>query len=270
MDFLEIDGVRLETAWHGPPPDRVPTLVFLHEGLGCVSLWRDFPARLAQATGLGALVYSRRGYGLSDPVALPRPVRFMHDEALVLEQVLEAAGVRDAIVVGHSDGASIALIHAATHVAPPRTRVRALALEAPHVFVEEITVASIAAIGRDYETTELPRRLAKHHGANTACAFRGWHDVWLDPEFRSWSIAQLLPRVAAPALVLQGADDEYGTMRQVAALLGAPGGPSADISGGTAGPVTARLLAGCGHSPHRDRPDEVLAAMRAFIAAVLR
>ncbi len=266
MDFLEIAGVRLETAWHGPPPDQAPTLVFLHEGLGSVSLWRDFPARLARATGLGALVYSRRGYGRSDPGPLPRPIRFMHDEALVLERVLDAAHIRAAILVGHSDGASIALIHAATHPGP---RVRALALEAPHVFVENLSVASIAAIGREYERTDLRRRLERHHGPNTDGAFRGWHDVWLDPAFRSWSILELVPRIAVPALVLQGADDEYGTMRQVAALLGAAGGPSFDVSGGTAGPVTARLLPGCGHSPHRDRPDEVLEGMRAFIERVL-
>ncbi len=263
MDFLKIAGIRLEAAWHGPPPDRAPTLVFLHEGLGCVSLWRDFPARLAQATGLGALVYSRRGYGRSDPVPLPRPVRVMHDEAEVLEQVLVAAGIRRAIVVGHSDGASIALIHAATH-APGR--VRALVLEAPHVFVEDVSVASIARVRREYESTELPRRLAKYHGANTECAFRGWNDVWLDPEFRSWSIVELLPRVAAPALVLQGVNDEYGTTRQVAALLGGPGGPGLESPGGTEGPVTARLLPACGHSPHRDQPEAVLEAMRAFIA----
>lgn len=255
MDFLQIDGIRLEAAWHGPPPDATPTLVFLHEGLGCVSLWRDFPARLAQATGLGALVYSRRGYGRSDPVPLPRPVRFMHDEALVLEQVLDAAGIPEAILVGHSDGASIALIHAATHAGP---RVRALALEAPHVFVEDISVASIAAIGREYETTGLPRRLARHHGANAEGAFRGWNDVWLDPEFRAWSIVELLHRIEPPTLVLQGAGDEYGTVRQVAAILGE-----------TEGPATARLLPGCGHSPHRDRPEEVLSAMRTFIQGVL-
>src|SRR5512135_2686346 len=143
MDFLRIDGIRLEVAWHGPPPHAArdaPTLVFLHEGLGCVSLWRDFPARLARATGLGALVYSRRGYGRSDPTPLPRPVRFMHEEAEVLEQVLDAAGVRVALPVGHSDGASIALIHAGMS-APANQRVRALALEAPHVFVEDLSVA---------------------------------------------------------------------------------------------------------------------------------
>ncbi len=255
MDFLWIDGVRLEIAWHGPRPDEAPTLVFLHEGLGCVSLWRDFPARLARATGLGALVYSRRGYGRSDPVPLPRPVRFMHEEALVLERVLDTAGIRTAILVGHSDGASIALIHAATH---PGERVRALALEAPHVFVEDVSVASIAAIRKEYETTDLPRRLAKHHGANTGCAFRGWNDVWLDAEFRGWSIVELLSRIAPPTLVVQGEGDEYGTLRQVAAILG-----------GTEGPVTARLFPGCGHSPHRDCPDAVLAAMRAFIAQTL-
>ncbi|HEX9109776.1 MAG TPA: alpha/beta hydrolase, partial [Longimicrobiales bacterium] len=241
---------------HGARAEAAPTLVFLHEGLGSVSLWRDFPARLAQATGLGALVYSRRGYGRSDPVPLPRPVRFMHDEAEVLEKVLDAAGVRQAIPVGHSDGASIALIHAATY---PGERVRALVLEAPHVFVEDVSVASIAAIGDEYRSTDLPRRLARHHGDNTDGAFRGWNEVWLDPAFRAWDIQALLPRIRMPALVLQGEDDEYGTPAQVEA-----------IGRGVSAPVESHLLASCGHSPHRDRPEAVLAAVTAFLRKTLK
>ncbi len=247
--------VRLEAAWHGPPPDRAPTLVFLHEGLGSVSLWRNFPALLAARTGLGALVYSRRGYGRSDPIGLPRPVHFMHDEAEVLERVLDAAGVRQAVPVGHSDGASIALIHAATH---PGERVRALALEAPHVFVEDLTVASIAVIGEVYRTTDLRHRLAKHHGDNTDGAFRGWNEVWLNPAFRQWNIEALLPRIRVPVLVVQGADDEYGSERQVEA-----------IRRGVTGPVETLLLGACGHSPHRDRPEAVLEAMADFVREVV-
>ncbi|MET0395853.1 MAG: alpha/beta hydrolase [Longimicrobiaceae bacterium] len=254
--FLEAGGHRLEYAWHGPPPDAAPTLVFLHEGLGCVSLWRGFPERLAEATGCGALVYSRAGYGRSDPVPLPRPVRFMHDEGLrVLPEVLDAAGVRDAVLVGHSDGASIALVHAGSGTAD---RVRALVLEAPHVFVEDVSVRSIAAIGEAYRHGGLRDRLARHHGANVDCAFHGWNGVWLDPEFRAWSIEEFLPRVSVPILVVQGEADEYGTLAQVEA-----------VRGGAAGPVEAVVLPGVGHSPHRDAPEATLAAMARFVSAVL-
>jgi pimeloyl-ACP methyl ester carboxylesterase len=254
--FLEADGRRLEYSWHGPPPERAPTLVFLHEGLGCVGLWRDFPARLAAATGCGALVYSRAGYGRSDPVPLPRPVTFMHHEGLrVLPEVLRAAGVRDAVLVGHSDGASIALVHAGSGAAD---RVRALVLEAPHVFVEDVSVRSIARIGEAYRDTDLRAKLARHHGDNVDCAFGGWNGVWLDPEFRSWNIEEYLPRVAVPALVVQGEADEYGTLAQVDAVRRQSGGP-----------VETLVLPGVGHSPHRDAPDATLAAMAAFVRRVV-
>lgn len=253
--FLRAGGRRLEYAWHGPPPEQAPTLVFLHEGLGCVSLWRDFPARLAEATGCGALVYSRAGYGRSDPAPLPRPVGFMHDEALrVLPEVLDAAGVRDAVLVGHSDGASIALVHAGSGRAG---RVRALALEAPHVFVEDVSVESIARIGRAYRETGLRAKLARHHGANVDCAFLGWNGVWLDPEFRAWNIEEYLPRVAVPVLVVQGEADEYGTPAQVEA-----------VRRGAGGPVETLLLPGVGHAPHRDAPEATLDAMAEFVGRV--
>lgn len=254
---LRAGGHRLEYAWFGPPPERAPTLVFLHEGLGCVAMWRDFPARVAAATGWGALVYSRAGYGRSDPVDLPRPVTFMHREGReVLPEVLEAAGVRDAVLVGHSDGGSIALIHAGSGDAP---RVRGVVLEAPHVFVEEVSVESIARIGEVYHSTDLPRRLARYHGDNTECAFRGWNEVWLDPEFRVWNIEEYLPRIAVPVLVIQGEDDEYGTPAQVEAIQRQAGGP-----------VETLLLPDCGHSPHRDQPERTLAAMVEFVRGVRR
>ncbi|HEX7238788.1 MAG TPA: alpha/beta hydrolase [Longimicrobiaceae bacterium] len=255
-EFLEAGGQRLEYAWHGPPPGEAPTLVFLHEGLGCVSLWRDFPARLAEATGCGALVYSRAGYGRSDPVDLPRPVSFMHHEGLrVLPEVLDAAGVRDAVLVGHSDGASIALVHAGSGAAG---RVRALVLEAPHVFVEDVSVASIARAGEAYRGTDLRAKLARHHGGNVDCAFRGWNEVWLHPEFRAWNLEAYLPAISVPVLVVQGEADEYGTLAQVEA-----------VRTGVRGPVETLVLPGVGHSPHRDRPDETLAAMAAFVRRAL-
>jgi pimeloyl-ACP methyl ester carboxylesterase len=248
--FVAAGGRRLEYRWIGPRGDEAPTLVFLHEGLGSASLWRDFPDRLAAATGLGALVYSRAGYGRSEPADLPRPVRFMHDEAEVLVDVLEATGVRDPVLVGHSDGASIAIIYAGSDAGP---RPRALVLEAPHVFTEPHGLASIAAIREQYRTTELRERLARHH-AHVDIAFRGWNDVWLDPEFRAWNIEEYLPRIAAPVLVVQGEDDEYGTWAQVEA-----------IRAGSGGLVEVLAVPACGHSPHREHPDAVLAAVARFI-----
>jgi pimeloyl-ACP methyl ester carboxylesterase len=218
-------------------------------------MWRDFPARLAEATGLGALVYSRGGYGRSDPVALPRPLRFMHDEALVsLPEVLDAAGVREAILVGHSDGASIALVHAAR---PDSGRIRALVLEAPHVFCEELSVRSIAAAAERYRDGDLRRALERHHGSNVDVAFWGWNRAWLDPGFRDWSIEESLPFVLVPVLLIQGEDDEYGTPRQLDVIEARSGGP-----------VERLMLARCGHSPHRDQPERTLVAMTAFVRKV--
>ncbi|HEV2851261.1 MAG TPA: alpha/beta hydrolase [Thermoanaerobaculia bacterium] len=249
--MLEVDGVRLEHRWLGPGPGSAPTLVFLHEGLGSVSLWRDFPDRLAERTGCGALVYSRAGYGKSDPVPLPRPVRFMHDEAAVLPKVLEAAGVRESILVGHSDGASIALIHAG-HDQPAGPR--GLILEAPHVFTEPSGLESIARMAEVYQTTDLREKLARHHGANVDVAFWGWNGVWLDPEFRAWNLEEFLPAIRVPILILQGDRDEYGTWKQVEAIERQAGGP-----------VEAVLVPDCGHSPHRDQPEVALEAMAGWL-----
>lgn len=251
MRHLSAAGRRLEYEWHGPPPEEAPTLVFLHEGLGSVTTWRDFPARLAAATGCGALVYSRAGYGGSDPVPLPRPLRFMHDEALqALPDVLRATAVREAVLVGHSDGASIALIHAGSGLATP---VRGLVLEAPHVFVEEVSVRSIAAAAESFVSGDLRRALERHHGANVEVAFWGWNRAWLDPGFRDWNLEEYLPGVRVPVLVIQGDRDEYGTLKQLDA-----------IEAGCAGPVQRLVLSDCGHSPHRDQPAATLSAMLDF------
>jgi pimeloyl-ACP methyl ester carboxylesterase len=254
---LVVAGHRLEVAWHGPPPGAAPTLVFLHEGLGSVSVWRDFPALASAATGLGAFVYSRLGYGESDPAPLPRPLTYMQDEALlVLPEVLDAAGIRSCVLFGHSDGGSIALVFAGSGL-PQAERVRSLVLEAPHVFVEDLGLESIAAARASYGAGPLRERLARHHGANVDVAFRGWNDAWLDPGFRAWNIEEYLPRVRVPSLVVQGEDDAYGTLAQVEA-----------IERGAAAPVTRLVLPACGHAPHRDRPADVLSALSSFLGIV--
>ncbi len=238
--------MTLETLSLGPASRT--RLVFLHEGLGCVALWRDFPARLSAATGLGAFVYSRAGYGKSPRAELPRKVTYMHEEAALLPELLRSQGISltDAILVGHSDGASIALLCAA---AQP---VRGLVLEAPHVFTEEAGLASIARAREAYLQGDLRARLARYHG-DVDAAFWGWNGPWLDPEFRRWNLESALPLVRAPLLVIQGADDEYGTLAQVRAIEAQAGGP-----------VETLLLEGCGHTPHKDQAEAVLERAAAF------
>jgi len=253
---LKIRGHRLEAYWIGPPPGSSPTLVFLHEGLGSARAWLRFAESVADATGRGALVYSRAGYGASDPVDLPFSIRFMHDEALIaLPEVLDAMRIDDAILVGHSDGASIALIHAA---GPGSGRIRGLALESPHSFVEPVTVASIATLLERYDQGDLRQKLERLHGANTDRIFAAWTDVWLRPEFAAWSIEELLPAVTCPVLVIQGEQDEYGTVRQVEA-----------VKNKVQGSVETLLLPRCGHAPHRDRREETLAAIARFVRQVI-
>jgi pimeloyl-ACP methyl ester carboxylesterase len=244
--FLEVAGKKLEAELLGPRP---PTLAFLHEGLGSLPQWRDFPARVAERTGHGALVYSRFGYGASDPVPLPRPLTYMHEEAReVLPLVLDAAGVGEVVLIGHSDGASIALMAATTD-----RRVRGLVLEAPHVFVEDISIASIEKAKTAYESGDLRARLAKYH-AHVDVAFRGWNDAWLDPDFRSWNLEHYLPAITVPVLVIQGEDDPYGTRAQVDAIARA-----------TRDRVDTLMLPACGHAPHRDQPEATLQAIATFV-----
>ena len=252
MPHRTIDGVSLE--FRTIPGDAtLPWLVFLHEGLGCVSLWRDFPDKLARRLRMRALIYSRRGYGKSDALESPRKPNFMHDEALtVLPALLDTLGIERPILVGHSDGASIALIHASASHQP----VTATVLMAPHVFVEGVTVASIARATEAYETTDLKTRLAKHHG-HVNHAFLGWARIWLSPQFTTWSLGSEVSKLATPTLAIQGADDEYGTLAQLDALASAPG------------PVQRLVLDRCGHSPHRDQEAAVLDAISGFVARVI-
>jgi pimeloyl-ACP methyl ester carboxylesterase len=250
MPFLAISDHRLEYEWHGPGPEAARTLVFLHEGLGSVSGWRDVPARLALATGLGALVYSRRGYGKSDALDRPFEPAFMHEEARGdLPALLAALGVRRAVLVGHSDGASIALIAAGDGL----PGVEALVLLAPHLFVEELTVTSIArlaerTLGPNAEP-ELVARFERHHGANTLPLLRAWTGVWLSPAFRAWDIRAAVSRIARPVLAIQGADDEYGTLAQLEAL----------------GAAEKLIVPRCGHAPHLQGPDPALKRIERFL-----
>jgi pimeloyl-ACP methyl ester carboxylesterase len=249
--LVEVGGVRIEVRKIPASRAASTTLVFLHEGLGSVSLWRDFPDRIAATTGLRTIVYSRRGYGRSDPAPLPRPVRFMHEEAAsALPALLDAFAARDTILVGHSDGASIALLYASARP----SGLRGVVVLAPHVFVEDVTVASIERAREAYARTDLRARLARHHGANVDVAFRGWNNVWLDPAFRSWNIESEVQRIDIPVLVIQGKDDEYGTLAQVAS-----------IQRRATGPVDTLVLDACGHSPHKDQPDATAAAIATFV-----
>jgi len=247
--FVTVLGHRLEYQWVGDPKPSAPTLVFLHEGLGCVAMWRDVPARVASLTGCRALVYSRWGYGGSDPVTLPRPLTYMHDEARALPELLTALDVQTAVLVGHSDGASIALIHAST-AAP-----LGLALLAPHVFCEDVSVQAIERARVAFEEGDLRERLRRYHGANVDGAFRGWNGAWLDPGFRHWDLTAMLPGVKAPVLVIQGADDPYGTLAQVDG-----------IEHGVSGPFERLVLAGCGHDPARDAPEATASAIAKLVA----
>jgi pimeloyl-ACP methyl ester carboxylesterase len=231
---------------------QAPELLFLHEGLGSVSHWRDFPARVVEITGCPATVYSRYGSGNSDVLREARGVRYMHEEALdVLPELLSRLEIDRPVLVGHSDGASIALIYAGTH-----DRVGALVLLAPHVFVEDLSVTSIAAAKVQFETTNLAEKLARHH-RDAQQTFWGWNDIWLHAAFRSWNIEEYLPRIRCPILVIQGCEDQYGTMKQVEA-----------IQRQASGTVEVLALENCRHSPQRDQPEATLRAIATFVGRV--
>ena len=252
---VRIRGHDLEYRWWaGTAGEGAPVLVLLHEGLGSVSTWRNFPTTLADRTGLSVMACSRYGYGLSTIRTTSFGIDYMHREARdALPALLEALGIERPILFGHSDGASIALIHAGLYPA----KVRGLILEAPHVFTEAVCVEAIASVRAVYEASdELRARLGRHH-ADPERSFRGWNDVWLLPAFRDWNIEEYLPAIACPALVIQGQDDEYGTLAQVAAIERQSGGP-----------VESLILDRCGHAPHRDREADVLDAVARFVATL--
>lgn len=242
---------RVEPAAASADPAR-PTLVLLHEGLGCVALWRGFPEALVRATGLPAFVYSRAGYGRSAPVSGPLPLDYHRIEALdVLPRVLAAADIARPVLIGHSDGGTIALLFAAWATPAPL----AVVTMAAHVFNEETTRRGILEARDAFTRTDLRARLAVYHGDNVEGAFWGWCDAWLSPEFRTWTIVDDLPKVGCPVLVIQGEDDQYGTAAQVEA-----------IAGGVSGPAQALMLPACGHAPHLEQPAQARDAIAAYLA----
>jgi pimeloyl-ACP methyl ester carboxylesterase len=253
--FLVIDGAELEYRLIGAQPADGPCIVMLHEGLGSAGLWGDFPDRLQQATRASVFVYSRAGYGASSPVALPRPLDYMQREARdVLPKLLDAISFQNGILLGHSDGASIAVLYAGGR---QDHRLTSVVLMAPHVIVEDVSVQSIAAIKTAYETTELKAKLARWH-KDVDNAFYGWNGAWLDPAFRARDISDALAYIRVPVAVIQGADDQYGTVRQIEIIQDA-----------CYCPVEVTMLPGVGHSPHREAGDATLKVITDFAAATL-
>jgi pimeloyl-ACP methyl ester carboxylesterase len=253
MTFITAAGHRLDTRWIGPRGGSGPVLVFLHEGLGSIELWRDFPDRIAEKTGCAAFVYSRHGYGRSDPLKESRPPDYLHFEALkVLPAVLDECRITDPVLIGHSDGASIALLLAGAGLVP----VRGAVVMAPHVFVEDITIAGIEKAKAAWAEGGLARALARYHD-DAEGAFRGWNEAWLAPEFRAWNIEEYLPGIRCPLLAIQGVDDEYATLDQIDA-----------IERQVSGPFERLDLPDCRHTPWRDQPDVVANAIARFVGGL--
>ena len=246
--FVSVRGRSLEYRRIAAAADG-PSLVFLHEGLGSVSQWRDFPERICNATGLPAIVYARYGHGQSEVLQRPHGVDFMQREALeYLPELLLQLGIERPILIGHSDGASIALIYAGSG-----HPLRGLVAMAPHVFVEDISIEGIVAAKQAFESSDLPQKLARHH-RDPVKTFYGWNDVWLAPAFRSWNIERFLPGISCPLLAIQGYGDEYGTMAQVDAITRQAGAA-----------VDVLRLDQCGHSPQKDQPEKVIQAIARFV-----
>ncbi len=254
--WLHAGGKRLEWGAWGPGPDTAPSIVLLHEGLGCLGLWRDFPQRLAAATGFGVFAWSRAGYGQSDPADLPRTIDYMTREAVdVLPQVLDAMGFWRGVLMGHSDGATIAAEYAgrvADH------RVRGLVLMAPHFFCESMGLESISEARRAFDSGGLRERMARWH-RDADHTFRGWNDAWLNPDFAAWNVAEVIDYLRVPALAIQGRQDQYGTLAQIDAL-----------ETRSYAPVETLILDDCRHAPHQEQPEAVLEGVAAFTARLER
>jgi pimeloyl-ACP methyl ester carboxylesterase len=247
---MKVNGVALEYACYGPSPKQAPTIVMLHEGLGCVALWRDFPKRVAQRTGMGVFVWSRQGYGQSDPADLPRPLDFMTREALdVLPHVLDQIGFRRGILFGHSDGATIAAIYAGS---VSDHRVRGLMLMAPHFFTEPAGLAAIEQAHHDFDTGTMKARMGKYH-RDPEATFRGWNDAWLAAGFKDWNVAEVIDYLRVPVLAIQGAQDQYGTLAQIH-----------EIEARIYSPLEIEILDDCRHAPHFEQTKQTLDAVVEF------
>ncbi len=255
--WIDTDWARLEARCWGPPPTERPTIVLLHEGLGSVGLWRSFPEHLTSATGWGVLAYSRQGYGRSAPCALPRPIDYMeHEGERVLPQVLAGAGVQRCALLGHSDGGSIAALNGGRQRQGSEAGlngIEGLVLIAPHFFVEDCSIEAIHAAKFAFETGDLRARLARHH-EHVDCAFRGWNDAWLNPDFRDWNITTTLDHLYTPVLAIQGLSDPYGTRAQVDVIPERSRAPAEIV-----------LIDDCGHAPHIEREDDVLSMIEEFL-----
>lgn len=254
-NFLKIDSKKIEIQWVKKDKQDTPTLIFLHEGLGCAQMWKDFPYLLSQKTGCPALIFSRFGYGASDPCSRPWKLNFMHKEGLqILPSVIKEAKIKDHILIGHSDGGSIGIIYAGS---PCAVGLKGLITEAAHVFCEEITVKSIFQAKVNYEHHDLRQKLEKYHGKNTENAFRGWNDVWLNPHFTNWNIEKYLPKIKVPMLAIQGCEDQYGTLKQIESIKQ------------RASRCLTHIINDCRHSPHLDQPEKTLNIMARFIDDII-
>jgi len=247
---IQVGKAKLEAQCYGPSPSEAPTIIMLHEGLGCVALWRDFPAQLTKATGYGVFVYSRAGYGASDTVPLPRPLDYMTQEAQALSGVLDTLNINKAVLLGHSDGASIAAIYAGS---TQDHRIRGLILLAPHFFVESISIAAIKQARNEYYSGTLREKLSIYH-QDVDAAFNGWCDAWLNKDFKSFNIADNIDYLRIPTLAIQGVDDPYGTLAQID-----------ELEQRSYAPVEKLILTNCKHAPHLEKQQECLSAIQIFL-----
>jgi len=252
---VDLGDMCLEYKLVGEQPSNNKTIVLLHEGLGSVSMWRDFPDILAKVTGCSVLAYSRQGYGASTPRQTPWPLSYMHEEAQdILPRFLDAIGFQDGILVGHSDGGSIAAIHAGSSV---HKGVKGIVLIAPHFFTEDEGIAAIEQAKIAYETTDFREKLSKYHGDNVDCAFWGWNGAWLHPDFRKWDLQEFIPKITVPVQGVQGLDDQYGTMKQLSVL-----------SDKLSFEPCIKAIPDCGHSPHKEQCDITVAQINEFVLSL--
>ena len=254
-EFLELGSGKIEIQWYNVEITNRPTLVFMHEGLGCVRMWKEFPERISERTGCPSFVFSRFGYGNSDQCPTPWKINFMHSQALtLLPRILKQAGIKEYILIGHSDGGSIGIIFAG---GLNSKGLKGLITLAAHVFCEQCSVDSIQQAKTNYEHQDLKKALKKYHGQNTDNAFRGWNNAWLNPNFINWNIEKYLKKIKVPMLAIQGKDDQYGTDKQIAAI-------ESQVNN-----IESFLLDNCRHSPHFDQPETVLKIMTKFIHQIV-